>query len=130
VLIDLPDGDRLCHGDFHPGNIMKTGDRHVIIDWSNVAAGDPTADHARANLMIKLGDPPPGSPFLIRALALVGRGLLGVAVRRGYQSHRPLDAALMRQWEVPVAAHRLSENIEPERPKLLKLLEERLREGR
>src|SRR3972149_1488832 len=24
LLNGLPDGDRLCHGDFHPGNIMQT----------------------------------------------------------------------------------------------------------
>jgi uncharacterized protein (TIGR02172 family) len=129
TLVDLPDGDRLLHGDFHPGNIIQTDSSNVIIDWSNACAGDPHADLARAELMIKLGDPPPGAPFLIRTLAVVGRGFLGSAIRRGYRSYRAVDDDLVRRWTVPVAAHRLTENIEPERAKLLALLEERMQEG-
>jgi Ser/Thr protein kinase RdoA (MazF antagonist) len=128
VLADLPDGDRLCHGDFHPGNIIKTADRDVLIDWSNVCVGDPAADCARTQLMIQLGEPPPGAPVLIRLLAVVGRGLLGAAIRRGYRRHRMMDDSLVDKWLGPVMAHRLTENYEPERPKLLKLLEERFQE--
>ncbi len=128
VLADLPDGDRLCHGDFHPGNIIRTDDRHVIIDWSNVVSGDPNADCARTQLMIQLGEPPPGAPTLIRLLAVVGRGVLGAAIRRGYRRHRKMDDSLVDKWLGPVMANRLNEGIEPERPKLLKLLEARLRE--
>ena len=129
ALAELPDGDRLCHGDFHPGNILKTRDRNVIIDWSNVASGDPAADYARTLLMIRLGEPPPGGPFMLRTLAVVGRGALGVAIRRGYRQHRSVDEDLVRRWDVPVMANRLHENIEEERSKLLKLLEERMNEG-
>ena len=128
ILADLTDGDRLCHGDFHPGNIMKTADRNVIIDWSNVAKGDPAADYARSQLMLQLGEPPPGSPFLIRTLAGVGKGVLLSAYRRGYRSHRAPDEELVRRWMVPVMANRLVDGIEEERSKLLKLLEARLRE--
>jgi hypothetical protein len=35
-MADLPDGDRLSHGDFHL--ILMDGDEPVIIDWSNVRA--------------------------------------------------------------------------------------------
>ena len=119
ILAELPDGDRLCHGDFHPGNIIKTADRNVIIDWSNVASGDPLADYARTQLLIQLGEPPPGAPFLVRTLAGVGRGALGLAIRRGYASRRAVDKVLLRRWEVPVIANRLTEHIEEERSKLL-----------
>ena len=127
-LAELPDGDRLCHGDFHPGNIIQAKDRDVVIDWSNVVVGDPSADLARARLLIRLGEPPPGAPFLVRTLAVVGRGALGVAIRSGYRQRRSVDEDLVRRWEVPVMTHRLTEYIEEERPNLLKLLRERLRE--
>lgn len=128
ILADLTDGDRLCHGDFHPGNIMKTADRNVIIDWSNVAKGDPAADYARSQLMLQLGEPPPGSSFLLRTLAGVGSRILLSAFRRGYRSHRAPDEELVRRWMVPVMANRLVDGIEEERSKLLKLLKARLRE--
>ncbi|MCH8009557.1 MAG: phosphotransferase [Chloroflexi bacterium] len=128
VLADLPDRDRLCHGDFHPGNILKAGGEYFIIDWSGVARGDPAADYARSQLMLQLGEPPPGSPFLIRTLAGVGKGILLSAYRRGYRSHRAPDEELVRRWMVPVMANRLVDGIKEERSKLLKLLEARLRE--
>ncbi len=39
---------------------------------------------------------------------------------------RVIDSALVSRWEAPVMANRLVEGIEPERRKLLRLLEERL----
>jgi aminoglycoside phosphotransferase (APT) family kinase protein len=38
-LAELPAGDRLCHGDFHPGNVIIGSDGPVIIDWTNVSRG-------------------------------------------------------------------------------------------
>ncbi len=128
ILPELPDGDRLCHGDLHPGNIIKTDDGNVIIDWSNVSKGDPAADYARSVLMLQLGEPPPGSSFLLRTMAGVGAGVVLSAYRRGYRAHSSLDEELVRRWMVPVMVHRLTEGIEEERSKLLKLLEARLPE--
>jgi len=123
VLDTLPDGDRICHGDLHPGNIMDTGTEAVLIDWTNVTRGDPTADFVRTNLMIRMGDIPPGQPLVIRYGAVVARGLMRQSYLRAYRHARPLDMALAARWEIPVAAARLADGIEPERPKLTKLLE-------
>ncbi len=126
ALEELPDGTKLCHGDYHPGNIIWAEERPAVIDWTNVTRGDPAADYARTLLMLRLGDPPPGSSAVLRAMALVGRGVLVWSYRRAYRRFRSVDEALVARWDVPVAANRLVENIEPERPKLLRLLEEQL----
>ena len=34
----------LCHGDFHPGNIIYDGEKHWVIDWEEPSRGDPAAD--------------------------------------------------------------------------------------
>ena len=119
-------GDRLCHGDFHPGNIMMSDGEAVLIDWTDATRGDPNADFARSSLLLRLGDTPPGVTLLLRALAFVGRSILISSYERAYRRARPPDAKLVTQWEVPVAANRLAADIASERPKLLRFLEERL----
>jgi aminoglycoside phosphotransferase (APT) family kinase protein len=126
ALDALPDGGRLCHGDFHPGNIMGGSDGPVLIDWPNATHGDPMADYARTDLMIRSGDIPPGQPLVIRYGAIVARGLMLSAYRRAYRRVRPLDTALAARREVPVAAARIADGIAPERPKLIKLLQRRM----
>ena len=40
ALETMPAGDRLCHGDFHPGNIIQTDRRLVVIDWIDATRGE------------------------------------------------------------------------------------------
>ena len=50
----LPDGDVLCHGDFHPYNILITQeDRHVVIDFANICRGPREYDIARTYFLLK-----------------------------------------------------------------------------
>ncbi len=50
LLSTLPDGLAVLHGDFHGGNILFDGSSYRIIDWAEVAIGDPAADVARSYL--------------------------------------------------------------------------------
>ena len=123
ALEELPDGDRICHGDFHPGNILMDGQVPVLIDWSNVSRGDPAADVARTRLILGLGSPPPGTSLPLRAMALVGRRLLIWLYLRSYRRLRPVDMGGGQRWEVPVAAARLADGIPEEVPALRRFLE-------
>jgi hypothetical protein len=123
VLDGLPDGDRLCHGDFHPANILMDGETPVLIDWTNARRGEPAADVARTLMMLRLGSPPPGTSLLLRGLALFGRNLLVRLYLRSYRRSRALDMAAVARWGVPVAAARPSEGIAEELPALLRFLE-------
>lgn len=67
VLDGLPAGDRLCHGDYHPGNVLVAADRVSVIDWAGAARGVPEADHARTLLLLRWADPLPGTPLISRA---------------------------------------------------------------
>jgi Ser/Thr protein kinase RdoA (MazF antagonist) len=62
VLDGLPGGERLCHGDYHPGNVLVAADRVAVIDWAYAARGVPEADHARTMMMLRWADPLPGTP--------------------------------------------------------------------
>lgn len=118
-LADLPDGDRLSHGDFHPANILMDGDEPVIIDWSNVTRGNPAADVARTLVILTSGEPPPGTSLPLKLMAKFGRQLLVSAYVRAYRRVAPLDMGLVRQWEAVRLAERLADGISEERAVLL-----------
>jgi aminoglycoside phosphotransferase (APT) family kinase protein len=52
-LAALPEGDRLCHGDFHPWNILGPPGREVVVDWLDACAGDPAADVCRSYVLMR-----------------------------------------------------------------------------
>lgn len=123
TLAGLPQGDRVCHGDYHPGNVIISDGRAVVIDWSNATAGDPLADVARTLMMIRLGEPPPGTPFLVRALLGIGRKVVLWRYRAGYAAAAPIDEERLRRWTLVGAVARFADDIENERPKLLALVD-------
>ena len=49
----LPDGDTLCHGDFHPGNILVSGGSAYVIDFMNICHGDFLYDIARTVYLVE-----------------------------------------------------------------------------
>jgi hypothetical protein len=79
---------------------------------------------ARTLLMFRIGELPPGSPMLMRVLAMFVRRVMASAYLRAYRRQRPLEPAAVRRWDIPVAAARLADGIEEEAPSLLALLEE------
>jgi len=118
-LETLPDGDALCHGDFHPANVMRAPHGPVVIDWPNATRGAPEADVARTLLLLGAGEPASYTPVM-RVLTKTGRSLFIWLYTGSYKRARPLDNAEVRKWALPVAVGRLSENIEHERARLLR----------
>src|SRR5258706_247313 len=44
ILDTMSDGDRLAHGDLHPGNVLLAEPGPVLIDWADATRGDAVAD--------------------------------------------------------------------------------------
>ena len=63
-LADMPDGDRLCHGDFHPINVLGEVSRPFVIDWPDACRGDPAADLCRSYLLLRLHAADIAEPYL------------------------------------------------------------------
>jgi len=51
-LAALPDDERLCHGDFHPFNILGPPTGAHTIDWQNASCGAPAADVCRSYVLM------------------------------------------------------------------------------
>jgi aminoglycoside phosphotransferase (APT) family kinase protein len=122
LLDELPRGDRICHGDLHPANMLGTWDDPVVIDWGDASAGDGTADVARTELLVRVGEPPPDAPAAIRRLARLGRRALVDRYLADYRRGRPLDQGLLDRWRTVRAAARLAEDIPEEHPTLLRMV--------
>jgi len=108
ALDRMPDGDRLCHGDFMPANVMITARGPVVIDWTDATRGNPLADVARSSVII-LGvtAPTPSVPWLVKAAI---RWYHRMYLNRYFQL-RPGGREEWRAWKPIVAAARLSESI-------------------
>lgn len=60
----MPKGDRLCHGDFHPINVLGQTSQPLVIDWPDACRGDPSADVCRSYLLLKLHAAEIAEPYL------------------------------------------------------------------
>jgi aminoglycoside phosphotransferase (APT) family kinase protein len=122
ALEQLPEGDRLCHGDFHPGNVLATRDHASVIDWHNACVGDPTADVARTWVLLEFSPLPPGASRMERAQARVGRGLLLRGYMGAYGRAAKLDSERLARWIRIRAIERLAEEVPGERDVILERL--------
>ena len=120
----LPAGDRLCHGDFHPANVLGTLRAPVIIDWGDASRGAPSADVARTLLLLRLGELPPDTSARMRTLTAIGRGMLTRRYLAVYRHRASQGLARLEDWMFVRAAARFNEEIEVEYPRLQRLLEE------
>jgi aminoglycoside phosphotransferase (APT) family kinase protein len=100
-------GDRLCHGDFHPKNVLGEPPAAVVVDWLDATSGDPAADVCRSYLLLEL------------AASEIAMAYLDTYCRVARISrHRVL------RWLPFVAAGRLAENVPHETSRLLALCRE------
>ena len=127
ALQRLPPGDRLCHGDFHPGNVLRRRDgRFAVVDWKAAARGHPDADVARTRLLI-VGAWIPGTPRPLQLGLSPFRRLLYAAYLSAYRRKRPAQLADVSAWVPVLAAARLAYDIPQERVWLLGLARRGLR---
>ncbi len=114
ALETLPEGDRLCHGDFHPGNILLSQPDPVIIDWIDSSIGNPLADVARTTILaLGAANTNPSKA------AWLGISATHALYLRRYFQLRPGGRDEYRRWLPIVAAARLSEGITELEPWLL-----------
>jgi hypothetical protein len=103
-LAEMPDGDRLCHRDFHPKNVLGEPAEPVVIDWPDACRGDPAADACRSYLLLKHNAEDIAEPYLDAWCRISS-----------------VAPARVADWLPYVAAARLAEDIPNEVDRLLKI---------
>ena len=109
----LSEDGHLCHGDFHPGNILMSERGPVIIDWVDATRGSAAADVARTWVLLMGHVAYPDTPSWVRTCCEV--------YLRRYCELRFITQSEVEAWIPIVAAARLNENIPEARQWLLSL---------
>jgi aminoglycoside phosphotransferase (APT) family kinase protein len=99
----------ICHGDFHPQNIMISGGTVTgVLDWPNVVIADPAHDVATTLTILSLV---PLSllpmPAAVRVAVGVARRVMVARYVRGYRRHHPLDPRALAYYEAASAMRQL-----------------------
>lgn len=103
-LARLPDAGCVCHGDFHPLNILGTPGQEVLVDWPNACRGDPAADVCRSYVLMH-----PVAPDVASRYVDVYADITGESRQRVWR------------WLPLVAAARLAEGVPDEVDALLRM---------
>jgi aminoglycoside phosphotransferase (APT) family kinase protein len=115
VLDTLPDGETLCHLDFHPLNVILANEGPYIIDWTNCKSYHPLADVAMTSTLLQAA-----------AVPLKLKEELNRAYLERYLELSSFNYASLIAWQIPIAAARLHENKESERGAIMQLIETNL----
>ena len=126
-LDSLSSGDNICHGDFHPNNIMISDQNAVAIDWTHAYSGNPISDLARTCIIFSSPSIPPGISPMNALLSNLRKWLAYRLYTKEYlklagKSYRDID-----RWILPMAAAKLIEKIPGEEKWLLGIIDEKLK---
>ncbi len=117
LLNALPVGNQLCHGDFHPGNIIVTTSGPIIIDWMTASKGAAIGDVARTSIILEAAKAPEGTPMRW-LLEWVRKYFLKTYLETYFQLH-PDDKSLLSVWQTIMAANFYADASLPEEEKNL-----------
>jgi aminoglycoside phosphotransferase (APT) family kinase protein len=103
-LAALPDGTALCHGDFHPDNVLLTRRGPVAIDWSSASHGYPIGDLAWTSWLLRTAGLPPWSPRHAHLMVRCLRPAIHRCYLKSYFRRNPGMQCAVQEWQVPLAA--------------------------
>jgi len=103
-LAAMPEGAALCHGDFHPENIICTARGPIILDWSRATRGHPLGDVAGTCRLIQTADLPAWVPLHMHLLLRATRAFIHRKYLSSYLQLHPASREEIDAWHVPLAA--------------------------
>jgi aminoglycoside phosphotransferase (APT) family kinase protein len=114
-LAALPGGNVICHGDFHPANVLITARGFKVIDWSSASRGNPIGDVACTSRLLRTAHLPPWAPgymhFLLRCLRQTMHG----SYLNRYFRHHAGSRGQIDAWQAPIAVAARSWSAQRER---------------
>ena len=109
----------LCHGDFHPKNVLLSPSGPIVVDWFDVSRGEALGDIARTSILLGGHVSETDAAHLPGASAQLLRELHDAYLERVLINCSPPQTTL-NQWRIVESAARLAEDTD--RPALLEFL--------
>jgi len=110
-LSRLPDGNNICHMDFHPNNILlesRAYEPYQVIDWAEAVKGAREADIAMTSLILSMAEESPGTNLLLRILIPIFRKLFERYYRSAVlTSPDAVTEEHIEKWTLAVAIFRM-----------------------
>ncbi len=94
----LPEGNTICHMDFHPGNVFYHPKIGTTIDWITASRSVPAADVARTYIILKHGGLKYNAPRWVAWLEATGRHLLLRRYLSYYYKHSNITFSDIEIW--------------------------------
>jgi hypothetical protein len=118
----LPEGEHLCHMDYHPENIVVSLDGPLVIDWADAGKGNYLADVAMTSVLLEIGTLPIGMSRELGPLLdnTMNRFFANYIMEYMKMCGKSEDEILV--WRAPMAAARLGEGIAEEKEALWRIL--------
>ncbi|WP_438350708.1 phosphotransferase [Paenibacillus sp. FA6] len=107
MLNSLPDGNTICHYDFHPDNIIISPNGPIIIDWLNLLVGNQEADVTRTSMMIQSHSLPANAPSWLIHREL--REFFNKEYLTEYIKLTNTNDGFLERWMIPTLAARIDE---------------------
>jgi thiamine kinase-like enzyme len=118
ILENLPEENILCHGDFHPGNILRCEDKIYTIDFMNLCYGNPLLDIARTVYLVEM-TPIPDDIINKEEFLQLKKAITSI-----YLGYMGIERQELRNYIILILVRRLNEGInEKEKNMVLKYLE-------
>ncbi len=114
ILPPSPTRVALCHGDFHPKNIILSARGPVVVDWFDASRGDPCGDVARTSVLLSGGQNPDLGAQHLPGASLHMLKELHDSYLETVSSHFAFSDSEFWLWRLIEAAARLAEGVDRE----------------
>ncbi|HKL78935.1 MAG TPA: aminoglycoside phosphotransferase family protein, partial [Mobilitalea sp.] len=104
---ELPKGDNICHGDFHPGNIMMQDGMEYIIDWTGACLGSGISDIAHTYLLMTHVPVVPGQSYVQHKILTIAGSFMARSYLKEVMKLMKVDMVEFSKWTVAMSLFRV-----------------------
>ncbi|MFX1280496.1 MAG: aminoglycoside phosphotransferase family protein [Promethearchaeota archaeon] len=131
-LEKLSDGNKICHGDFHPENVLVSNGKFYVMDWGITYSGNPIGDVARTFYILKYGLAP-SDEYTLRK-SIIHRfffkrikSLIANTYLKRYKELTGISLKEIKKWDLIIFAARLRDPVPLEYDFLLEMIKKKIK---